>query len=248
MALHYLIYSLETVSSSVSVLISVSVFFNHSAKWKTIAAQLIIFFFFYRWRNSRQKRVTCSNQQSNSRENSKKILWVQNKMILWSHLFASCRDGLLKCSVVGTILTVAEVNQDSDKTQIKHSSEEMLLHCTGEQILWPLYNFGMCKLRLKEDRESLWSFKSCNLSSDHKEDVLSWLGERVILYLWRWPRINNTANQIQGSDTFVLRYFWLISRQQSHALILWCNLTQMGVGGEWVERCACWRWDRNGRM
>ena len=56
-------------------------------------------------------------------------------MILWSHLFASCRDGLLKCSVVGTILTVAEVNQDSDKTQIKHSSEEMLLHCTGEQIL-----------------------------------------------------------------------------------------------------------------
>ena len=66
MALHYLIYSLGTVSSSVSVLLSVSVFFNHSAKWKTIAAQLIIFFFFYRWRNLRQKRVTCSNQHSNS--------------------------------------------------------------------------------------------------------------------------------------------------------------------------------------
>ena len=46
MVLHYLIYSLGTVSSSVSVSLSISVFFNYSTKWKTIAAQLIIFFFF----------------------------------------------------------------------------------------------------------------------------------------------------------------------------------------------------------
>ena len=144
--------------------------------------------------------------------------WFAKVQYCWNHCYCSrSRSG----------------NQDSDKAWIKHSSEEMLFHSKGEQILWPIYNFGICKLRLKEDGDSLWSFKSWNLSSGHKEGGLSWLAEIVILYLWRGPRINNIANQIQGSVTFV----WLISRQLESDTNLMTQLNSdegwgWGGGGE----------------